>query len=36
METKDLFYETPSVEMVELEIEQTVLQSSFDPTDGVL
>ena len=35
METKSSNYETPQVEIMELEIEQAVLQaSSFDPVPG--
>ena len=35
METKSSNYETPQVEIMELEIEQAVLQASnFDPKEG--
>ena len=34
MESKENVYETPVLEIVEIEIEQSVLQSSFIPSDG--
>ena len=36
METTRINYETPHVEVMDLELEQAVLQSSFEPTDGNL
>ena len=36
METTRINYETPHVEVMLLELEQAVLQSSFEPTDGNL
>ena len=36
MEITRINYETPHVEVMDVELEQAVLQSSFEPTDGNL